>query len=65
MLIYIAKSYSLGNIIGCVQNCKLMVENPDFERNAIIGMTMLEWYTSNVLGVKFINIIEKWARKII
>ena len=53
-----------GNkIAGYAQICKIMPDNPYSGRNAIIGMTMLEKYTSNGLGTKFGMLIEKWARE--
>ena len=51
-----------GNkIIGYAQICKIMPDHPYSGRNAITGTTMLEKYTSNGLGTKFKQIIEKWA----
>ncbi|MBQ6011693.1 MAG: GNAT family N-acetyltransferase [Alphaproteobacteria bacterium] len=53
-----------GNkIIGCAQICKIMPDHPFSGRNAITGTTMLEKYTSNGLGTKFKQIVEKWAHE--
>ena len=53
-----------GNkVVGCAQICKVMPDNPYSGRNAITGITILEKYTSNGLGTKFITLIEKWARE--
>lgn len=50
-------------IIGMANANKIRPNHPYSARSAITGTTMLEKYTSNGLGNKFKQIVEKWARE--
>ena len=53
-----------GNkIIGSANIMKRMPDHPYSGRMATTGTTILEKYTSNGLGTKFKQIIDKWAKE--
>ncbi len=58
--LYIA-AFDGEKIVGYAQIRKMMVGHPFCARNAMTGTSILEKYTSNGLGTKFKQIIEKWA----
>lgn len=51
------------NIIGIADIHKKRPNHPHTGRVAVTATSMLEPYTSNGLGTKFKQIIEKWARE--
>ena len=50
-------------IIGTASASKIRPNHPYSGRAASVGITLLEKYTSNGLGGKMIQILEKWARE--
>jgi len=51
------------NLIGMADISKKQANHPYSGRVASTATTMLEQYTSNGLGTKFKQIVEKWARE--
>ena len=52
-----------GQIVGTASIFKVRPGHPYCARAAVTGTAILEKYTSNGLGNKFKQIIEKWARE--
>ncbi len=51
------------NVVGMASINKKRPNHPRTGRVAVTGTTILEKYTSNGLGTKFKQLIEKWARE--
>ncbi|MBQ6736159.1 MAG: GNAT family N-acetyltransferase [Alphaproteobacteria bacterium] len=59
---FFVAAFDGDKVVGVASAHKKQVDNPWAGRMATTGTTLLEKYTSNGIGTKFKQIVEKWAR---